>query len=422
MSLKKFNKNDVLLNTLRAYPSCQFFIYNGQVNWNSIPEQSGAFSAQVRNVPPGYISLYEYNIDTITGSDPLASNSGDNPPSYPFITKGSARASFRTTLAESSTDGLSPNEWAAADTATTLVASYPLSASITREYMPAADVSTNSHFISLQNRLNYYGTRSPHYKVSSSFGNKEEQTLGMVSVPSIFYGSTIQTGSVSLKYYIDGAMAAELRDIKQNGELIQVTGSNYAQDRGSGSVAGVVLYEEGIILLTGSWQLADEPNLPIDYDGSSWTDDLPKWRNFGAGANEPNFPISGRTAAAQLLFASASFDLSFRGTTETQVMTMFTHAKRGQVNYSNNPTFIKFGQDRLKTTGSHIYEENSERLLANIASSSYANYSASFKRQVFVSKVAIYDDHKNLIGVATLANPVLKQEDEDYTFKLRLDI
>ena len=29
---------------------------------------------------------------------------------------------------------------------------------------------------------------------------------------------------------------------------------------------------------------------------------------------------------------------------------------------------------------------------------------------------------QNLIGIATMANPVLKQEDQDYTFKLRLDI
>jgi hypothetical protein len=188
-------------------------------------------------------------------------------------------------------------------------------------------------------------------------------------------------------------------------------------------VAGVVLYEEGIILLTGSWAVAASPiDLPVYYDGSSWTQDSPRWRNFAVAANDGSNPGATQTSAQQLVFPRASFDLSFRGTTETQVMTMFAHAKRGHVNYSNNPTFIKFGQDQVKITGSHIYEENSERLLANIASSSYANYSASFKRQVFVSKVAIYDDHKNLIGVATLANPVLKQEDEDYTFKLRIDI
>ena len=34
----------------------------------------------------------------------------------------------------------------------------------------------------------------------------------------------------------------------------------------------------------------------------------------------------------------------------------------------------------------------------------------------------IYDKYKNLIGVATLANPVLKEDNQDLTFKLKLDI
>ena len=66
--------------------------------------------------------------------------------------------------------------------------------------------------------------------------------------------------------------------------------------------------------------------------------------------------------------------------------------------------------------------ENSSREIANTVSSSYSDYSASFKRQVYVSRVAIYDDSKNLIGVATLSNPILKEEDQDLTFKIRLDI
>jgi hypothetical protein len=36
--------------------------------------------------------------------------------------------------------------------------------------------------------------------------------------------------------------------------------------------------------------------------------------------------------------------------------------------------------------------------------------------------VAIYDKNKKLIGIATLANPILKNEEDDYSFKLKLDI
>ena len=99
---------------------------------------------------------------------------------------------------------------------------------------------------------------------------------------------------------------------------------------------------------------------------------------------------------------------------------MFANAKRGEVNYSNNPTFLEYGQDVLNKTSSVVYEENSSRLIKNTVSSSYTDYSASFKRQVYVGRVAIYDESKNLIGVATLSNPVLKEEDQDLTFKINI--
>jgi hypothetical protein len=69
-----------------------------------------------------------------------------------------------------------------------------------------------------------------------------------------------------------------------------------------------------------------------------------------------------------------------------------------------------------------IYQENPDRLIANTVTSSYQGYDEDFKRQVYISRVAIYDDNKNLIGLATLANPVLKNEDEELTIKLKLDI
>ena len=121
-------------------------------------------------------------------------------------------------------------------------------------------------------------------------------------------------------------------------------------------------------------------------------------------------------------FNSASFSMTFKGQSETQVTTMLAHARRGEVNYSNNPTFLENGQSRVFLTSSHIYEENKDLKLKNFVSSSEPHYSASFERQVFVSRVAVYDRNKNLIGIATLANPVLKKEAEDVSFKIKFDI
>ena len=64
MSFKKFEPNDIILNTMKTHPSCEFFIFDGAVFYNNRPAQSGAFSANVPTLP-GYISLYEYNTDRV---------------------------------------------------------------------------------------------------------------------------------------------------------------------------------------------------------------------------------------------------------------------------------------------------------------------------------------------------------------------
>jgi len=414
MSFKKFKPDDIILNTLRAHPQCEFFIYDGDVFYNNVPNQSGSRNTQVRNVGPGNISLYEYNIDRpYINTDRVIGDSGsytkrvselegdpitfllDTDQIYPWISKDSAGASFKTVGKTSY-----GNEFQYGDI---LTGSYPLTASIVREYIEAQGAApTNKHFLSLQNRLNFYGIRSEHYLVNSSHGNKKSQNLNLISIPSIFFGAQIKPGTISLRWYYTGSLVAELQDIKQNGELIQVGPTGSA---GTGSVNGVVLYDEGFLLLTGAFDLNGETT---SLDGAS---NNPKWIYFGAGTNDGTTPSP-----------NASFGLSFKGTTETQVMTLFTHASRGQANYSNNPTFFKYGQNHLQFTSSNAYEENPDKLLANTVSSSYTDYSASFQRQVYVSKVGVYDENKNLIGVATLANPVLKKEDEDITIKLKLDI
>jgi hypothetical protein len=433
MSLKKFKENDLLINTMKAHPSAEFVIYDSTIYYNSIPEQSGAFSAQVRNIPPGFVSLEERNIDK-KGQWPSSSFDNPNavnPFTYKFILKDSSGGSFRTTAARNSEDpngGWTPTEWDTAGPGDVLYGAGIQSASISREYITTPFASTsdyNAHYVALKNRLNFYGARSVHYNVSGGMQgdtqhwNKDDQILNLIHVPSIFYGKTIHPGTLSLKWYYTGSLIGELQDLKRNGELIQV---GPAGSPGSGSVAGVALYDEGILMLTGTWDLG-YADLPM-VSGSSTTQD-PSWIYFGAGAQDGMNIVGGGSLASPgaLTFRSASFGLSFKGETNTQVITMFAHAKRGEANFSNNPTYMKWGDSPTSSfVSSHVYEENSQRLVANTVSSSYTNYSASYQRQVYISRVGIYDENKNLLGVATLSNPILKKEEDSLTFKLKLDI
>ena len=67
MSLRKFRPKDIITNTMKAHPNCEFLVFDGQVYYNSTPAQSGAISPNVP-VSPGHLSLYEVNVDRMSGS------------------------------------------------------------------------------------------------------------------------------------------------------------------------------------------------------------------------------------------------------------------------------------------------------------------------------------------------------------------
>ena len=386
MSFFKFHEDDLFVNTIEAYPEYKFYIQSSSIYIDDTPTLSGAYSDNILGVPKGFVSLYQYNIDR-----PTAQNI------YPFLTKDGLKNSFKKeTRLNYQARNLHGN---------TITSSYNMSASITRIYYSSAVTEANRKYLRpLKNSFKYYSYLSPHYEYSSSFGDKASQTVNVVAIPSILFGSSIKKGSVRLRYYMTGTLIGELQDEGRNGELIQVgpVGST-----GSGSVAGVVLYNEGFVALTGSWSLNTET---LGYDAS----DTSKWIYFGYGANDGN-------STPSLTSLSSSFLLEYSGTTHVQTLTMLAHAKYGQLNYSNNPTFITSSNDFQIVTGSSLYVETPPKI-KNVVYSQFEDQIPKFKKTVYISKVAIYDKEKNLIGIAKVAKPVRKQEDHEYTFKLKLDI
>ena len=103
-------------------------------------------------------------------------------------------------------------------------------------------------------------------------------------------------------------------------------------------------------------------------------------------------------------------------------MTLFAHAKKGDLNHSNNPTYVDKNTQILLSSGSEGYTQNPEALIANVVSSSFPDPTGSFLKTTYISKIGIYDKNKNLIGIAKLAKPVKKIPHRDFTFKIKLDI
>ena len=48
--------------------------------------------------------------------------------------------------------------------------------------------------------------------------------------------------------------------------------------------------------------------------------------------------------------------------------------------------------------------------------------SASFDKVTYISKVHIYDEDGNLIAITSMAKPIKKTLEDEFTFKMKLDL
>jgi len=410
VALYKFKRGDTLLNTLVAHPEYNFFIYNRKRYVNNKNIVSGTYSSQYTNVPPGYVNLYELNVNRDFSAHTYNSitGAGNKTVIYPWVYANQSeefRLSPMTAADQKANASLTP--------AVEVTGSYPLSSSISYYFFNSSDTSTKLRLESLRNTLNYYKHISPHYTYSGSIPdynvgtwrvrNLNTENVGLLSIPAIIHGGGLKKGSLSLKFYISGALQAELTDENQRGELVQSSGTISAND---GRVAGVVLYNEGAIILTGSWSINNGHQ--ENYLGAG--NDNPKWIYFGS------------TMSGSITTVSSSYKLDFKSTEKIPNLTMMAHANRGELNFSNNPSFISSSATYASQTGSTGYHENKNRPIKNIVSSSYTQSTGSFEKVTYITKVGIYDKNKNLIGIANMSNPVRKREQDSYTFKLKLDM
>ena len=259
----------------------------------------------------------------------------------------------------------------------------------------------------LQNVARKYTPLSDHFIFrSSSIRSRDlvhdSNSINFITIPSMYYGSSIKKGSVELNYYITGSKIASCADMNHNGTLIGTTGST------RGFVVGLVLYDEGIIMLTSSADLEDRGH-GIRYDGTSAASG--SWQYYGTTLNDG---ISHST------LANVSYDLNFKGTNYVNTMTMFAHASKGHLNHSNNPTYRDLTFTRPSITGRGTTFSEGGSTIANIVSGSHL--SASFEKTTYISKVHIYDEDGNLIAITSMAKPVKKTLNDEFTFKMKLDL
>jgi len=426
----EFTPDDLFINRLKTYAEYNVFIYQSKMSINRGVQPNGS----------GGLVVYDVNANR-SGTDKV----------YPFVETGSLKNVFKKYKYQpiiknytgehfnihkywlEASGGLAENASVVANNGL-VTSSYSSESPIKRNLtsrvstisanywnisssalMTGQDItlpnSTNLSASALQNVARKYTTLSDHFIFNSTPARSRDLVTGsagdninFITIPSMYYGSTIKKGSVELNYYITGSKIATCADTNHNGTLIGTTGST------SGSVVGLVLYDEGIIMLTSSVNI-EEGNHAIQYDGSSTTISG-SWLYYGTTLNDG-------TGSSNTL-ASASYDLNFKGTNYVNSLTMFAHAKKGHLNHSNNPTYRDLSVDKINTTGSGLTFVEGTTALANVVSASYV--SASFEKTTYISKVHIYDEDGNLIAITSMAKPIKKTLADEFTFKMKLDL
>lgn len=429
----KFKKDDVFLSYLQANPKFKIHFY-----FNKVKINNGL------DIDP---SLYPTDVISVLDNN----HSGSTiKPSY-IVNKQKPLHFFG--------DGLTEKDWSALADGTVYSGSYTiLTSSLTKEYIIKTGTPASASIISgvttqttidklgsLKNVYNYYRYLSPYFDFDTYLAQNDGQPTGsgngyvipvfntasFIEIPRLYKGNKVKEGTLKLSFYYTGSLVAEAMDLKKDGLIYETTGSN------TGSVIGTILYPEGLIILTASHSLNNSvldgylspKTTPIPEVLSAGWKDNPKWVHF---MSYQSYITKASSATSQSYApASSSYTIEFDGETVVPTYTMFCHADKNDLIWSNNPTFIKketsfsgknYDQIYIAATGSKKYEEKDMVSIKNIVSSSFSNYSESFSPTTYISKIGVYDKDGDLIAVANLSNPVKKTTKQDYTFKLKLDL
>ena len=429
----EFTPDDLFINRLKTYPEYNVFIYNGRMHINRDTAISGSGGLTVydinRNRTGSLVTPFVVSSSTKPAFksqqyQPLVQNhSGDFQWASAYV-GGQPHESVTVSTTDYSSLALTSGE----NRENHIFSTYGYKSPITREltnvtggyqatFFHLFTVATSNTQVkfsdmnltasALQNVARKYTPLSDHFIFrSSSIRSRDlvhdSNSINFITIPSMYYGSSIKKGSVELNYYITGSKIASCADINHNGTLIGTTGST------RGFVVGLVLYDEGIIMLTSSADLEDRGH-GIRYDGTSAASG--SWQYYGTTLNDG---ISHST------LANVSYDLNFKGTNYVNTMTMFAHASKGHLNHSNNPTYRDLTFTRPSITGRGTTFSEGGSTIANIVSGSHL--SASFEKTTYISKVHIYDEDGNLIAITSMAKPVKKTLNDEFTFKMKLDL
>ena len=185
-------------------------------------------------------------------------------------------------------------------------------------------------------------------------------TIGVISIPQLWYGEGVKPNSVSLSYGIIDATD---------------DGNSNLVDSNTGTHKGNIFYDRGLIVVTDG--VTDDSTLN-------------------------------------------SFDLSYRSTMTIYENEIFLSVNENEFNVSQNPTAYD-GTNKIKL---HSIQSNVDLLVfggfADYEYSSSVDQTGSYLAP-FITTIGLYDDELNMVAVAKLPKPIKSLPDYPLNFIVRLD-
>ena len=170
----------------------------------------------------------------------------------------------------------------------------------------------------------------------------------------------------------------------QYGLLYENNGDGtYGKGGGSG-VYGLVFYQAGLIVVTGSIFSSSATFFSKSfYDGGGY---------YGLTGSFVSQSISGNCDALR----HRLYNISFNNTTEINSTIYFCRVPHNKFNYSSNPTYTSGSKIRVK----------------NLASDQPISY---------ITTIGLYSANNELLAVAKVSEPLKKDPTNDITLRVRLD-
>lgn len=403
----KFRDNDIYRQTIVAYPAFKFtyILENGDDTFKVILNDSQSGSGKALRLDSQMKN--EINVNT-TGFELI----------YPFVDKTSGK--YWTSNVSSATYNVAP-------LGQSITGTYMIPPTLRLDFISS---TSDSIYTSL---VNIWETQK-HLSREFEYGNFPSGCAVHI-FPREYFGSGFRKGSVraNIASVFDGSVTDYLntfiaQDIYKDG-LLRVVKDGFptssAPNSSIGTVVGYVLYDHGVILFKSASLVFYTPQEATTASIKATVADF-AWSSGSYGSAEGRGYYNWRWFGDPVFCKEESnltiASIEFQGINKFQNITLMCHGPKGKLNNSANPTFVEFSQSvHLTQSSQSTMVENPKIRIKNIVSSSY-NVEENFDKRTIISTILIMDENRDILGIAKVANPIIKREGSDNTFKVSLDI